>query len=376
MRILQLIGQLNYGGAAALVTQWAKQLDISEHKIEVCATYSMGYYAEQLENAGITVHSIGLETEGVNLHPQRKYNLRIVPSLIHLLRKEEYDIVHAHLFPTSMYCAVASYFAQGKYFFSEHSIYNRRRDYPILKAVDWGVYRQFDRIIAVSKPVREALLTWLPSLEHKTRLVNNCIDPDIPTATPSQLDGIRKELGITKDDVVILYAGRLLHAKGPDVLLEALIQQTNDSINTKVLIAGDGELRESLTKFITENSLNDRVSILGFRSDVPILISLTDLIVLPSRWEGLPMILLEAMAAGKPVVATAVGGVPDVIQDGINGWLVPPENPEMLSKSITTVLSDRDLQIKIGAHARQTIVEHFSVRSSVEKLLSIYNEVL
>ena len=113
MRILQLIGQLNYGGAAALVTQWAKQLDISGHKIEVCALYSKGYYAKQLENAGIPVHSFGLETEGIKLHPQRKYDLRIVPALIHLLRKAEYDIVHAHLFPTSMYCAFAACFAQG-----------------------------------------------------------------------------------------------------------------------------------------------------------------------------------------------------------------------------------------------------------------------
>ena len=284
MRILQLISGLNYGGAAALVAQWTKYMDHLSYNVEVCVIYTKGHFAEQLENSGITVHSFDLDPSGLNYHPKGKYALRIIPSLVQLIREKEYEIVHAHLFPTSMFCGVTSLFTPHvKYVFSEHNVYNRRRDHRIFKPLDRLIYQRFVRIIAVSKPVKDALIEWLPNLEPKIQTIDNSIEPHNSQVDTPRLVSIRRGLGITHNQRVILFAGRLLRAKGPDILLSALQKLEGMEFNFKVLIAGEGPLKHDLVDFVTSNSMSDRVVFLGLREDIPLLLDLADLVILPSR---------------------------------------------------------------------------------------------
>jgi glycosyltransferase involved in cell wall biosynthesis len=378
MRIIHVISRLNYGGAAALVAQWSTYLKLhTEHQVDVCTVYSKGQFAEQLESQGITVYSLDLEPAGNRYHPRRKYDFRVVLPLARLVRDGNYDILHAHLFPTSLFVALVSFFAsRPRYIFSEHSVFNRRRRFGLFKILDWSIYRRYAQIVAVSEEVCEALLRWLPGLGDKVQVVPNSVDPARFRVPDSQLHPIRQELRINEEERDILYAGRLIPAKGPDVLLEALLHLSAENMSIRVLVAGDGPLEETLRKQATVSALDGRVTFLGLRKDIPLLLNLADLVVLPSRWEGLPIILLEAMAARRPVVATAVGGIPEVIEHGVSGWLVPPEDPLVLAEAIALLLESPDLCECLGDEAFRRVCAQYSAEVTIKKFVDIYFNVL
>ena len=377
MRILHVISRLTYGGAAALVTQWATYLQRTEHLVDVCTIYTKGQFAEQLERQGIKVYDMGLDPEGQRYHPRRKYDLRVLLPLARLVRSGSYDIVHAHLFPTTLFVAAASIFAKEPgYIFSEHSVLNRRRRFHVFKILDWVIYRRYAQIIAVSDQVGEALLRWLPGLEGKVQVVPNAVDPAQYCVPEAQVHHIRQEFGINEEHKVVLYAGRLLPAKGPDILLEALSYLPARDTSVRVLMAGNGPLEDTLRKQAANLSLDVKVTFLGLRTDLPVLLNLADLVVLPSRWEGLPMILLEAMAAHKPVIATTVGGIPEVIEHGVSGWLVPAEDPPALARGIGLLLCSTDLCERLSNGALQRVCTQYSIEAAIEKLLDIYKNVL
>ena len=377
MRILHVISRLTYGGAAALVTQWATYLQRTEHLVDVCTIYTKGQFAEQLERQGIKVYDMGLDPEGQRYHPRRKYDLRVLLPLARLVRSGSYDIVHAHLFPTTLFVASASFFAREPgYIFSEHNVFNRRRLFRMFKILDWAIYSRYAQIIAVSDQVGEALLRWLPGLEGKVQVVPNAVDPEHFRVPEEKVDHVRQELGIKEEDKVVLYAGRMQPAKGPDILLEALSYLPARDTSIRVLMAGNGPLEDTLRKQAANPSLDVKVTFLGLRTDLPVLLNLADLVVLPSRWEGLPMILLEAMAARKPVIATNVGGIPEVIEHGVSGWLVPAEDPPALARGIDLLLQSTGLCERLSNGAFQRVCARYSTEAAIKMLLDIYCNVL
>lgn len=374
MRILQVINRLGYGGAESLVTQWAKQFHFKGHQVDVCTIYSMGEFGLELERQGIPVYKLDLDPRMETHHLRRKYDLRVSLPLARIIKKGRYDAVHAHLFPTSLFVAIASYLAsEPGYFFSEHSITNRRRRYPIFKVLDWAIYRRFNQIIAVSNTVRDSLLLWLPGLSDKVRVVHNSIDPKHYNVPNSQVLTLRRQLGIIENSLIILYVGRLLPAKGPDILLEALSLLPADVRPFRVLIVGEGPLEEALRERAAESRLEGKVDFLGSRGDIAHLLDLADLVVLPSRWEGLPMILLEAMAARRPVIATRVGGIPEVIKNGENGWLVDPEDAQALATTISIALESPNLRGRFGDRGHETVCSEYSMDNAIQRLLEIYS---
>ena len=378
MRVLHVVSRLTYGGAAALITEWATHLQRIGHHVDVCTVYSKGQFADQLERQGITVYNLALDPAGKTNQPRNKYDLRVVLPLVHLIRDGGYDIVHAHLFPTSLFVALASLLASTPcYVLSEHSVSNRRRRFRLFKILDWAIYRRYAPIVAVSEGVREALLRWLPGLEKKIEVVRNSVDPARFWVPESQVHRIRQELGISEEDRVVLYAGRLIHDKGPDVLVKALSHLPTEEMSIRVLVAGDGPLEEKLRKQITASYFAGEVTFLGLRRDIPLLLNLADLVVIPSRREGLPMILLEAMAAHRPVIATPVGGIPEVIEHGVNGWLIPVQDALALAKAISLLLRSPDLCESLSNGASHTSVSaRYSTEVTIKKLLDIYYNVL
>lgn len=373
MRILHIINHLSIGGAQALVAELGTYSRHTRHQMEVCTIYSKGQFAEHLELHGTAIHNLNLDSSMRAYRPRRKYDLRMVLPLARLIRRGQYDVVHAHLFPASLFVALASYLAnEPRYVLSEHSVTNRRRRHALFKLLDSFIYRRFSQIIAVSEMVRESLLGWLPGLSDMVQVVPNSVDPERFVVRESQVRQLRQQLGINDIDTIVLYAGRLLPAKGPDVLLEALSRLPVNGMPIKVLIAGDGPLEESLRKQVAVSSLERQVAFLGLRKDIALLLNLADLVVLPSRWEGLPMILLEAMAARRPIIAAKVGGVPEVVQHGLNGWLVPPEDPIALAKGMDVLIKSPGLRRRLGDNAFQTVCMRYSVKVAFDRLLEIY----
>jgi len=373
LRILYVINSLLPGGAESLVSAWASQLHGAGHHVEVCTIYTNGFLAERLERQRIRIWDLARDPGIQHYRMRRKYDLRVISPLVRLIRAGDYDIVH--LFPASLFVAAASRFAPGPcYLFSEHSCYNRRRRWRVFKLLDRVIYRQYAQVLAVTGEVREALIQWLPAITDKVRVLQNAVDPARFHFPEEQVERVRQELGLESRDRTVLFAGRLAPVKGLDVLLQAIASLSGGLPPTRFLIAGDGPQRRELEEFATRAGVRNKVSFLGVREDIPLLLRVADLVVLPSRWEGLPMILLEAMAARTPVLATAVGGIPQLVEQGIHGWLVSPGDPAALAEGLVTLITSSELREKLSEAAFRKVCEHYSLEGAMKKLVSIYRE--
>ena len=182
----------------------------------------------------------------------------------------------------------------------------------------------------------------------------------------------RQELGLGDDCPVVGVVGRFAQQKGHTYFIDAARRVSERLPCVRFLLVGDGELREAIERQIARVGLKDRFIIVGAREDGTDLLPAFDLVVLPSLWEGLPYALLEAMAAGKPVIASRVGGMQDVIQDGVNGWLVPPRDPVALAEAMVKVLENPVLGSKIGDHARETVATRYRIGEMIERLSAVY----
>jgi glycosyltransferase involved in cell wall biosynthesis len=360
MRVLHLINSLGGGGAetalAALVTYLAR----NEPGIS-CDVATLYPTAQKfLTGKDFPFHCLCLDS---------KYSLHGITRLSRHLQKRNYDIVHVHLYPANYYAALVSFrFQRPIWIYTEQNVWNRRRAYAPLRPLEALVYSRFTRIVAVSELVATSLKRWLPTVKDRVITIPNSVPvPAIPD--PQNRD----ELPAEDDSRQILFAGRLEHVKGVDILLQALatLPQTDT-----LLIAGEGSERQALVDLTVALGLAERVEFLGFRSDVQRLMEQADCVVLPSRWEGLPLVALEAMAVAAPVVATTVGGIPEVVEHAVTGWLVPPEDPVHLARALSQVLSDRPVARQVGRQARKRIIESYSVTHAAQKTMRLYAELL
>jgi glycosyltransferase involved in cell wall biosynthesis len=365
------------GGAESLVSQWAGYLQDAGHEVAVCTIYTTGPFARPLAERRIPVHDLAHDPGIANYRLKRKYDLRLVRALDHLLRQGRYDVVHAHLFPALLHVALLSLLRRDQpYIYSEHSVNNRRRRYRAARMLDRSLYSRFARIVAVSEEVRRQLCQWLPALSNRVQVVPNSVDARRFRVPRQQVQVLRQELGIGPEQKVLLYAGRLIPEKGPDLLLQALSgpQASLNGAAPRLLLAGEGPLLPALQEQAAK--VRAEVTFLGNRDDMPQLFNLADLVVLPSRWEGLPMTLLEAMAAGAPVLATSVGGIPEVVQHGVNGWLVPPQDTAALGNAIGHLLHSASLRCQLGEKGMETVSESYSPGATLGRLLQIYQEAI
>jgi glycosyltransferase involved in cell wall biosynthesis len=227
-----------------------------------------------------------------------------------------------------------------------------------------------DRYIAVSNEVKEHLCKDLRVPEKQVSVVLNGIRTEAFSRTPDT--SIRATLLDGTERPIVLTAARLHRQKGHIYLLEAAAL-VPDAL---FILAGDGPERPVLEKRVSDLGLDARVRFLGQRQDLPKLLASCDLFVLPSLYEGLPLSVLEAMAAGKPVVATAIGGTDEAVIHGETGLLVPPQKPSELANAIRTMLSDKDLAARLAEAGKARVVKMFSSDAMLRGVMEIYEELL
>ena len=192
---------------------------------------------------------------------------------------------------------------------------------------------------------------------------------------PGQFAEVRAELGLARDAPLILFAGRLAPQKGVADLLTALDLLQYGMPELRTLIVGDGPLRSQLEEIAHAFELDGKVRFLGHSNDVPRLLAAADLLVLPSLYEGLPNVVLEAMRFAKPVVATAAPGTTEVVVDGSTGLLVPPGDPPALARAMRTLLRDPDLGRRLGAAGRARVETEFRADTMIQRFASLYEEL-
>jgi len=373
MRVLHLIDSLEFGGAESALYYLAHHVAVTksdECLMDVAVLYGRGYFGNQLEAEGVHVYDLAM---------RRKYDVVRLLDLVRLLRTTPYQIVHTHLFPANWFGAWVSSFVPGTVFVTtEHSVWNRRRRWPVLRLMERFVYSRYRSIIAVSEAVRQQLLQWLPEVASKTVIIPNALPllnhDEIQARHPNNHTSLGN-LPIRNHNRLVLFIGGLRYPKGVDVLIDALPVMFAKA-NCDVWIVGDGPLRLQLETQVEASGLRERVSFLGFREDVFDLLRVADVVVMPSRWEGLPMTLLEAMAMGRPVVASAVGGIPELIRHGETGWLVPPEDARALAETLTYVLDNADVARQVGERARGSIGENYAIEVVAQHTLDFYRDLL
>lgn len=280
------------------------------------------------------------------------------------------EIVHSHEFTMAVYGRTASWGARRPHVITMHggtafAVAARRR-----RALGWAMRRSEARV-AVSSSTADFLA-------EKCRVARDSIDViangvDVPVGDRRR---VRAELGLAADQILIVAVGNLYPVKGHRTLVEAAAGLPASSPPWTIAIAGRGEEEAPLRQLIAASGLEERVRLLGLRTDVADLLAAADLFVMPSISEGLPLALLEAMSAGLPVVASAVGGIPTVVVDGATGVLVPPGDPTALTVALQAVLGSADVRRRLGARAAEEIPRRFGVDSMTAAYLEVYRRAL
>ncbi len=317
---------------------------------------------------------LGIE---VDIIPERfRFDLRVIPSLREAIERRAPDIVLTHHVKSHFlmkmsrlwkeYHWVAFHHGYTKTHFREH-LYNRMDRLSLPTA---------NRVITVCEAfARELAGAGVPV--ERISVQHNSIRPE-RTASAEEAQAIRAKFGIAEGEPLVLAIGRLSSEKAHVDLLNAFRHlQSNDSeLNAKLIIVGDGPERERLEAAVHSLGINGRVHFAGQISDVKPYYAAADLLVLPSHSEGSPYVLLEAMAAGVAIVATSVGGVPEMVEDDVSALLVPPRDPRAMAAAIARVLKDAELARKLGANASALIATRYSPETYVRSLIEIYRRVM
>ena len=303
-------------------------------------------------------------------------DLSAMPSLQQILERHIPDIVQTH--------SVKSHFLVSllrKRIFRWIAFHHGHTS----ESVKMRFYNQFDRwslrasdvVVTVCTPFANKL-TSQGVRPERIFVVPNSVKHDFVHPDKTMAEETRRRLAILEDELVILAVGRLSPEKGHRYLIDAIAEVMSSAphLRLRVIIAGAGPLERDLANQIVKLDLEQRVKLIGHWSDVKQLFSVADLFVLPSLSEGSPNVLLESMAAGVPIVATTVGGVPEIVSDGESAILAPPANVEMLAKAILKLVEDRPLATQLATVARDKARLMFCPSKYDERILNIYDKLL
>lgn len=359
LRIGLAIETTGPGGAETMLLGLAGELREQGHGVvAVVPSGGEAWLFDRFRSGGFTTEEIPL---GGPIHRPT------IRRLIEIIRDHDLDLLHSHEFTLAVNGAVASRLGGCAHVITMHGgLYfaDRLRRRLALRAAS----ALSDSTVAVSHFSRRVVADRLSIAEDGLEVVHNGVSPLLGSA-----DEVRRELGCGVDDVLILAVGNLYPVKGHGFLVDAVGNLLQTSPARVILaIAGRGEQEAVLRAQASALGLDDSVRLLGFRSDIPDLLAAADVFAMPSLSEGLPMAILEAMFAGKAIVASEVGGIPELIQDGVQGILVPASDAGRLTAALRTLVLDGDLRRRMGAAAAERAEGAFSTRAMGARYLDIY----
>ena len=364
------IKSLDPGGAERLLvaTLAAADREAFEYEVALVRDDADGLVAD-IEALGVPVHRLGATS---NVDPRWSLQLR------RLVDRRRHDIVHFHLPMTAAFGrpAVRSLPADRRpvTLYTEHSMWDLVS--PVTKSLNRATVSSDGALVAVSQASYDHLP---PALRGRARVVVHGVDLRPSRALVADRDRVRAEvraeLCVPEGALLAVTVAHLRTEKGLDVLLEAARLVVDRGHDVRFVSAGTGAERPALAEQQVRLGLEGTVTFLGQRSDALRLLAAADLMVLPSRQEGLPVVLMEATSVGVPVVASAVGGVPQVLEDGVSGLLVPPGDPVALADAVGRVAADPVLRARL-AEGAAVVGEAFDVARAAGELEDLYRELL
>lgn len=365
-RVLHIIDSLHLGGAQEVVLNLAT-CGSPHFTHEVATMHGHGIYWDRLRDAGIRVHSL-------SPHKHLPLYLATLPALILSLRP---DILHCHLIPSNIIAKpIGSLLGVPLVINHDHTNDPHRIDNKMLLALDKSTNRFARHIIAVAAACRDFLVQHESIPVEKISLVPNAIDLCRFSPETTSLGESRVALGLPPDIPVIAGVGRLNPQKNFSLFLEIAAAVSSKSPEARFLLAGEGPEESLLREQAKALGLADKVIFAGYIPDTRVVYAAADILLMPSRFEGLPMTLLEAMAMGLPVVASNLDGIAEVITDSCEGFLAPPGEAPVFAERILRLLADAQLAANISRNARAKIEKNHSVEKMTSAVEAIYARFL
>ena len=372
LRVLLAIDEASLGGGQMHVLLLAKYLREANFEVEI-ATEASGWLVDEARKLGLTVHQIAISN---------KVTWQSFLQIHQLLKHTQFDVLHTHGGTAGFWIRLVAAMSKKRpvIVHTYHGLHylnvlektgqavQQKVKRVSFKLIDRVLLSYTDRIICICRSDYEKAIFAGVANPTQTSIVYNGIDPDF-VLNPVCRENARKIFDLSSTEFIFGNIGRLHEQKGHKYLLEAFARVTNPA---RLLIVGDGELRDKLSILANELEISDRVSFLGVRSDISEFLSAIDVFVMPSLWEGQPIALLEALALNKPCIASDVDGIPEIITNGVNGYLVQPRNIDELARIMNLVLTDPVTLEQLFSHNGSTIAPKFLAQNMATEVAKIY----
>lgn len=377
IRVLQISESTGKGGSRNYLCSLAHSLDKNRFEVDVICSLlrDRDFYQDikKMQDAGIKVIILPIK-RNISLLS----DLAAFFKLCSYIKKGRYDVVHTHSSKAGFLGRLAARLMGTRtVIHTPHYFCFITEDMPKVKKLFYFYLEKFaalfcDRIITVSESQRQDILKKGLVNAEKVITVENGVD--IRKFSGNGFDALknRQKLGLGGKSVVLGTVGILIERKGQRYLIEAFAEIIKEGFDMTLLIAGDGELRRELENLCGRLGLDSRVRLLGFRQDIPELLSLMDIFVFPSLWEGMPLAVLEAMASGLPVVCTEAHGAVDLIQNGKCGILVQKRDAKGIIEAIRYLVLNPDKAKGMGREARRLIHSNYTLEKQVSRIEEIY----
>jgi len=363
MRVLHVINTVEIGGGGEHLLRLTPGLKGFGFDSQVVAGRD-GPYAGRLRALGIPVTVLG------------HMNAGSVPGLARAFLRMRSDLTHLHGSRSGLLGSLAGQLARSARLVYTAHAFSFKRHLP--RTLHIGtvlaerlICRLADAVICLSQEDARAA-AGLGIRPRRLKVIPNGIDP-APFTTAR---GLRGKLGIDPGTAVIGMIGRLVEDKDPLTFVRAVAEVSRQLSDARFLLVGDGPLRGVVEREARNLGVGDRLMITGIRNDVPELLATLDVVVLTSRWEGLPLIVLEAMASGRPIVCSKIPTLAEIVQEGVTGRLVPPGDVAGFADAIVALCTNRTLRLSLGAAAHEYVARTFPLRRMIEQTADLYAEVL
>jgi glycosyltransferase involved in cell wall biosynthesis len=366
-KILHIVEDLKVGGLEKVLASIVLSLDKTKYDVQVWCLARGGDTAQALIDKGISLKILNLESY---------YNPLNIIHLGLAMKRERFQLIHAHGYFAGTFGRLAAIMSRVPVLIAHvHSTYYHysKRNLLIEKFLSYFT----DKIICVSQAVERFVTVNERIRKEKTCLIYNAVAPPESLLNDDFRNELRRSLGFESEAIVIAVVASLTANKGHGFLISAFRQIFSTHPSVRLLIVGDGPLREQL-EIVTRQLMLDRAVVFtGIRQDVFSLLQTADIFVLPSQErEGLGVALIEAMAVGLPVIGTDLGGIPEVIEDGENGFLVSPGSSEQLAEALRKLVADQALRTGMGLRGRQMYEEKFTMPKMIQQIETLYDQLL
>lgn len=373
MKAIRLLYFLNSpgvpGGVEEHVAELALRLPVDRFAVTVVCPSSSRPFFEPLARMGRRVLTLDL---------YRPRHLLAMRRLVRLLRAEAIDIVHCHQFTATMYAAPLARLAGVRTVVETPHLREAWRRGWLKRSylIDRLVYTTVDRFVAVSRANERHLTEGKGCRPDRIVQIHNGRDLSTFTPDPDARARTRASLEVSDGQFLIVHVGRLAEQKGHRYLLDAYVSVREEVPEARMVFVGDGELRAGLERLVRERGWGDEILFTGYQSTARDFLAAADVVVLPSLFEGLPLVAVEAGAMARPMVATDVDGTAEVVLDGITGLLVPPADPGRLARALIDLARDPRRRERMGAAAREFVAERFGIEQHVAQHAAFYASLM